>query len=124
MKNLKTGLIAILVLLIPILAAGQQKTNIPELLGYPSNTKLLIIHADDMGLSHSTNAAVIKAFESGSITSGSMMVPCPWAAEMAACFIAPEHVENCSALPGKRNHAGYDRCGSFPHVIIIRCCRR
>jgi chitin disaccharide deacetylase len=64
--------------------AAQHKESIPELLGYPANTKLLIIHADDMGLSNSTNLAVIKAFASGSITSGSVMVPCPWAPEIAA----------------------------------------
>lgn len=71
-------------LLIPSMVNGQQKTNIPELLGYPAGSKLLIIHADDMGMSHSTNAAVIKAFETGSITSGSIMIPCPWSAEIAA----------------------------------------
>jgi predicted glycoside hydrolase/deacetylase ChbG (UPF0249 family) len=37
-----------------------------------------------MGMSHSINAAVIKAFETGGITSGSVMVPCPWFAEIAA----------------------------------------
>jgi chitin disaccharide deacetylase len=84
MKNLVTGLLSILMLLIQAGVSGQQKTNIPELLGYPANTKLLIIHADDMGLSHSTNAAVIKAFENGCITSGSIMIPCPWAPEIAA----------------------------------------
>lgn len=84
MKNHHFLLAVLFILLIPVPATGQQKTNIPELLGYPSDTKLLIIHADDLGLSNSTNAAVIKAFENGGITSGSIMVPCPWAPEMAA----------------------------------------
>jgi len=65
-------------------ANGQQRRNINELLGYPEDTKLLIIHADDIGLSHSTNRAVIDAFESHSITSGSVMAPCPWFPEFAA----------------------------------------
>ena len=51
-------------------------------LGYPLNTKLLIVHADDMGLSHSTNLACINALEMGLVTSGSIMMPCPFAEEM------------------------------------------
>ncbi len=62
----------------------ENNKNLAELLGYPRETKLLIIHADDMGLSNSVNMACIKAFESKSITSGSIMTPCPWANDMIA----------------------------------------
>ena len=34
-------------------------------------------------MSHSVNAAAIKALESGAINSGSIMVPCPWFPEIA-----------------------------------------
>jgi chitin disaccharide deacetylase len=84
MKRLTEYFLLAGLLLLPKLVTGQQKINIPELLGYPSGTKLLIIHADDLGLSHSTNAAVIQAFENGGITSGSVMIPCPWSPEIAA----------------------------------------
>jgi predicted glycoside hydrolase/deacetylase ChbG (UPF0249 family) len=64
-------------------ASSQTTKNLAELLGYPKDSKLLIIHADDMGLSHSVNTACIEAFDNKAITSGSIMMPCPWALEMS-----------------------------------------
>jgi chitin disaccharide deacetylase len=61
---------------------GQEKT-LQEKLGYPRDAKLLIVHADDLGMTHSVNAASIKALESGGINSASLMVPCPWFPEIA-----------------------------------------
>src|SRR5438093_5240888 len=53
-------------------------------LGYAPDAKLLIVHADDLGAAHSIDVASIKAFESGLVNSGSIMVPCPWLSEIAA----------------------------------------
>ncbi len=66
-----------------LLAFPQDQKNLAEKLGYSRNAKLLIVHADDLGLSHSTNSAVMEAFQKGGITSGSIMVPCPWFPEIA-----------------------------------------
>jgi chitin disaccharide deacetylase len=54
-----------------------------ERLGYPPGTKLLIVHADDLGQTHAVNAAAIKALQGGTINSASLMVPCPWFPEIA-----------------------------------------
>lgn len=84
MKKLKITGCLVSGLALSFLLTAQPVKNTAEKLGYPSDTKLLIIHADDLGLSHSTNLAVIKAFENKAITSGSVMVPCPWFTEIAA----------------------------------------
>ena len=75
--------VVLLTLLLFDFAIGQEKT-IAERLGYPRDAKLLIVHADDLGMAHSVNVATMKALATGLVNSGSIMVPCPWLSEIAA----------------------------------------
>jgi predicted glycoside hydrolase/deacetylase ChbG (UPF0249 family) len=61
-----------------------QGRTIAERLGHPADSKLLIIHADDLAVAHSVNAASFDALERGAVSSASIMVPCPWLTEVAA----------------------------------------
>ena len=60
MKKVITSLCSLLLFIGAIFS--QQKT-IQERLGYSKDTKLLIIHADDLGVSQSENEASIYAME-------------------------------------------------------------
>lgn len=73
-------------ILIPLaLALGAQLSfsqTLAEKLGYSKDDKLLIIHGDDAGVSHSQNKATFEAIKNGLVTSTSMMVPPAWSAEV------------------------------------------
>ena len=60
-----------------------QERTVQERLGYPASARLLIIHADDLGMAHSVNRATFEALEQRLITSASILVPCPWFPDVA-----------------------------------------
>src|SRR5437868_6987315 len=64
------------------LAFGQTAPTVQERLGYPPTTRLLVIHADDFGMSHTVNRAISESLEKGWVTSASILAPCPWFPEV------------------------------------------
>ncbi|HEX3725030.1 MAG TPA: polysaccharide deacetylase family protein [Pirellulales bacterium] len=64
-----------------------------EKLGYPAGKKVLILHADDIGMCYEANIAGKAYLTAGQIQSAALMVPCPWYNEMADWY---------------RDHSNYD----------------
>lgn len=50
----------------------------------PAEPKVLIIRADDIGMSHSVNVALKRLLDTGYPVSASIMFPCPWYREAVA----------------------------------------
>ena len=57
---MKIILFLILLLFSPVIIFSQDTKNLDEKLGFDRNAKLFIVHADDLGLSHSTKSEVIE----------------------------------------------------------------
>ena len=60
--------------------------NLAQRLGYPADAKLVIINADDLGSCHSANVGVYECLATGTVTSATLMVPCPWAREASSRY--------------------------------------
>lgn len=76
-----------------------------ERLGFGPDDRLLIVNCDDLGSSHSANAATLRAMVTGVATSATLMVPCPWAREAARMFAGLAvgvHLTLTSEYPGYR----------------------
>ena len=60
--------------------------NLAQRLGYGAEAKLVIINADDLGSCHSANVGVFECLATGTVTSATLMVPCPWAREASSRY--------------------------------------
>lgn len=60
--------------------------SLAERLGYRADERLVIVNADELGLSHAVNDGVYDCVRAGLATSASLMVPAPWAREAASRY--------------------------------------
>ena len=89
-KNSVSGLLVIFLtsLIFTPCVNGQEKniqsdkpTTWAEKLGYPAGKKVIILHADDAGMSEGANIATAHYLENNLIQSAAIMAPCPAADE-------------------------------------------
>lgn len=75
--------------LIPILLAllisqtVRAEKTFAERLGWKPEDVVVILHVDDVGMSHASNLGAIESVEKGVATSWSVMMPCAWVPEIA-----------------------------------------
>lgn len=65
-------------------------SQLAERLGYGPDDRLVIINADELGLSHAANSGVYESLRAGLATSASIMVPAPWAREAASRYLGDD----------------------------------
>jgi predicted glycoside hydrolase/deacetylase ChbG (UPF0249 family) len=53
-------------------------------LGFKHDDRIVIVHADDVGMCHAANVAFWEEQAFRTVTCGSVMMPCPWVPEIAA----------------------------------------
>ena len=68
----------------PAAGAAAAGPTLAETLGYSAKDRILIVNCDDVGMCHAANSAVLDGMQNGLISSGTIMVPCPWFPEIAA----------------------------------------
>lgn len=62
-----------------------------ERMGFDPTQRVVITHADDLGMCHASNAAFEDILAAGVVNCGSVMVPCPWFRHLAR--LAQTHPE-------------------------------
>ena len=73
----------IVLILSPVVAGPASAETWAEKLGYPAGKKVLLLHADDIGMCYEANQAAKSYLEKRHMQSAAVMVPCPWFNEFA-----------------------------------------
>src|SRR4051812_35201596 len=63
-----------------------------EMLGFPPDTRALLVNADDPGMPPAVNRGVLDAIENGIARSCSLMTPCPAAADALSLLRDHPHI--------------------------------
>jgi chitin disaccharide deacetylase len=61
---------------------SEKKITNAEKLGFPEDSKVILLHCDDAGMCDEANIAIRHYFETGDLQSTAIMVPCPYAMEL------------------------------------------
>lgn len=64
-------------------AADAPQPTFAERLGWGPKDVVVILHVDDVGMSHSSNLGAIQSIENGVASSFAVMMPCSWVPEIA-----------------------------------------
>lgn len=59
-------------------------SDLADRLGLPPGARAVILNADDFGMCHAANTAIMQLLPTGRIDSATVMVPCAWAPEALA----------------------------------------
>ena len=81
-RIISTVLILITAIMIAPTHSRAEKT-FAERLGWKPSDVVVILHVDDVGMSHASNLGAIESVENGVATSWSVMMPCSWVPEIA-----------------------------------------
>src|SRR5438270_685342 len=76
--------------LLSTFAVGVSAQTLVERLGYPPETKLIIVHGDDLGEADSVNGAAIAALQGAPLNSERLLVACRWLTSTSCRFSSPE----------------------------------
>ncbi len=80
-------LIPVLLTLLPACNRSKAGTSVSKItnaekLGFPKDSKVIILHCDDAGMCEEANIAVKHYFETGDIRSAAVMIPCDFSMDM------------------------------------------
>ena len=81
-------------LAVAVIHARTAESTFGERLGWKPGEVVVILHVDDVGMSHPSNQGAIESVERGVATSWSVMMPCPWVPEIARYLATHREVDS------------------------------